>query len=198
MPNFLNVSGTESGLWFDGSVNYDQYTHSIPGTNLFFSNAVMTWNFSDTMILTYTGIRHDHSTSKQYYIYFTTPNDGLTRQYRFDVGISIPNGYLTDGLTTFSAPLNPFELTKNIGSLGLHHFISFLFWTSSPQSYSQNWTSSNPSPAILPNTTVRCELLVGLSHDYPYASVTCPFSGSVIATCLNPTTDDANIVQMIL
>jgi hypothetical protein len=184
MPNFVNINGTESGYWWSGST-HGAYSIPISGSRLHNSNDVITWNFSDTMTLVYPS---DFQSNKQYYVYFTSPNDGITRQYKFDVSITVPSGYLTDGLTIFSAPFAPFELTKNVGSASLHQFSpTYFFWTSSPQSYIKTWTSSNPSPAVLPNTTVRMDLSIFFSRNPPRQSDSCPFNVDVAITCLNPT-----------
>jgi hypothetical protein len=188
MPNFVNINGTEYGFWrTSGGGQHGNYTTSIPGSNLHNSNDVLTWNFSDTMTLVYPS---DVYSSKQYYIYFTTPNDGITRQYQFDNSFYLPAGYLLDGISEIFLFPPPFEINKWNGSnwnTTVHQFTTQKYWLSTPGSWVVSWKSSNPSPVIAPNTQIRIQLTVAFFRQSSYMSDTCPFNGSVVITCLNPT-----------
>ena len=187
MANFVNISGTEHGYWADVyGAQRGNYTISIPGSNLYNSNDVVTWNFSDTMTLIYPT---DVTSSKEYFIYFTTPNDGITRQYQFSNSFYLPSGYLTDGISEIFLFPPPFEIDRwNAGTwVNVHQFAISKSWLSTPASYVISWTSSNPSPVIAPNTDIRVQLKVGFFRQSAYKSDTCPFNGSVVVTCLNPT-----------
>ena len=62
---------------------------------------IISWSTTDSFTLSYENPYYDRLQERDYYIYFTTPNDGITHHYDFGGYFNIPMGYLSKTILSF-------------------------------------------------------------------------------------------------
>ena len=116
---------------------------------------VVAWATTDSTTLAFTPY-YDKNCVRQYWIYFTTPNDGITHNYTFNGYFTIPVGYLTYTEWTYlEGPLGIYKY-----SFGTWNYIDKILeqnppkWTTTPVNLTTNMPAGN-TLALSPNTQFR-------------------------------------------
>ena len=95
MTTFANVSGVNSKLrlgYYPSIINPDFYINQPMAVDT--SNPqVVAWSTKDNTTLNMSPY-YDRNCVRNYWVYFTTPNDGITHNYTFNGYFKIPAGYL--------------------------------------------------------------------------------------------------------
>ena len=190
MSNLLTAHLTESGYWWDGSSQHGNYSTDTPLTP---SNNVLDCQIYDTMTLVnnYPGTPRDIQSSKKYMLYFTTPNDGLSRQMKYDVGIAV--------LTNSQSGLVEFWYDHPFTVQG-HIFLNGQFgWLDAPESWSSSWTD-DIYHYVSPGATISIPVPVYYGLAQPSYNAAATFHWYITVTCLNPTPPptNVNVLQMII
>jgi hypothetical protein len=187
MSTFVSVFGTKFGETFysAGTRIHDYYSNSL--TDIALTVQEISWSISDTLSMTYPTPYDDNEQYKDYYIHFTTPNDGISHTYNFSATFNLPAGYLSAGYTEvivhslwqlWKGGAEPF--TGNPPWAVYDDLITGhnpFYFTTTPQSL-----SGSPSFTLPPNTP--CVVTLWIIYEMLINhNDTCPFTGAFSVTC---------------
>jgi hypothetical protein len=187
MTTYINVFGNKDGETFyaGGTRIHDQYSGDL--SDIALTSQQISWSVSDTLSMTYPTPYDDLEQFKDYYIHFTTPNDGISHTYNFSATFNLPAGYLTAGYTEvivhslwqlWTGGTEPFTgnppWTVYDNLITGHNPFTF---TTTPDSL-----SGSPSFTLPPNTPCVVTLWI-LYYMLLNHNDTCPFSGTFSVTC---------------
>ena len=127
----------------------------------------------------------DYSNDINYFLYFTTPNDGITRNYKFDVEIDVtPSGGYSFQHGFIDVALN---------GQPVHNWTGQPFPTTAPAIWSDTWTGS-----FAPNEIIYVLLETSFISNNPINGYwECPVNWYITVTCLSETPIASGNIEMI-
>lgn len=210
MTTYVNVYGIKNRL---ATPARPDDIFNVPLTNINISDPrVISWTTTDGMSLSYANPYYDRTVERDYYIYFTSPNDGITHHYDLGGYFNIPTGYLNKTILSFLGGL--FSLYKepydNADFVGFTLYTDPPYWvnTDLPVALTTWWSGYNIP--LLPNVNYRIQAHLIYSwttaewnsiYEGDYDSV--PLDAGITVTCNDfggggavPT--QTNLVRMII
>jgi len=164
MTTYVNVHGIKNRL--ATPARPDDFVN-VPITDInTIDPRIISWSTTDSFSLSYATPYYDKSVDRDYYIYFTTPNDGITHHYDLGGYFNIPTGYLSKTILSFNGGLfgvysYPYNNADFI-QVALYAEPAYWISTDLPVNLTTYWAAYNTP--IPPNT--NCRMILQLTYSW--------------------------------